>query len=193
MHRRQTLTDKKVLRPAQTALALDVLSKIDLLRLKAVARIYARGLPDGAWEDMLQEALTRVFAGTRRRPDSVPVLVFVVGVLRSLRGHYWRRARKELRNHLLQIDHSIDETVERLLVDPTPGPERSLVARQQLALIKALFSDDPVALKIIDGLADGLSAEQVRASMRLSKTDYDSARRRMRRKVLREGLTCEPK
>ena len=81
MHRRQTLTDKKVLRPAQTALALDVLSKIDLLRLKAVARIYARGLPDGGWEDMLQEALTRVFAGTRRRPDSVPVLVFVVGVL----------------------------------------------------------------------------------------------------------------
>jgi RNA polymerase sigma-70 factor (ECF subfamily) len=191
MHQRQPLVDKRVLRPAQTALALEALSKIDLLRLKTVARIYARGLPEGLWEDMLQEALTRVFAGSRRRPEGVPVVAFVAGVLRSLRGHYWRRARKELRDDQFQIDHESDETFERDLIDPTPRAERALAARQQLALIKVLFSDDPVALTIIEGLADGLAAEEIRASMRLSKTDYDSARRRMRRRVLREGLTCE--
>jgi RNA polymerase sigma-70 factor (ECF subfamily) len=56
-----------------------------------------------------------------------------------------------------------------------------------------LFADDVAALKIIEGLCDGLSAEQIRLSTGLSKTEYDSARRRMRRTVLREGLTCEPK
>lgn len=127
---------------------------------------------------MLQEALTRIFAGSRRRPESVSVVAFVAGVLRSLRGHYWRRARKELCHDQFQIDHQGDETFERDPIDPTPGAERALAARQQLALINALFSDDPVALKIIEGTADGLAAEEIRASMRLSKTDYHSARRR---------------
>jgi RNA polymerase sigma-70 factor (ECF subfamily) len=141
---------------------------------------------------MLQEALTRVFAGSRRRPESVTVVAFVAGVLRSLRSHYWRRLRRELRNDQLRIDRQGDESVALDLIDPTPGPERALDARQQLALIKMLFADDPQALTIIDGLAQGLSAERIRLSTGLSKTDYDSARRRMRRRVLREGLTCEP-
>jgi RNA polymerase sigma-70 factor (ECF subfamily) len=119
-------------------------------------------------------------------------MAFVAGVLRSLRGHYWRSARKELRDDHFQIGHRTDDTIKRDQIDPTPGPERALAAQQQLKLIKVLFADDPPALKIIDGLAEGLSAEEIRVSLRLSKTDYNSARRRMRRKVLREGLTCEP-
>ena len=37
------LVDNKVLRPAQTALALELLTRMDLLRLKTIARLYARG------------------------------------------------------------------------------------------------------------------------------------------------------
>jgi hypothetical protein len=77
--------------------------------------------------------------------------------------------------------------------DPAPGPERSLSAQQELSAIERLFADDPVVLKIIASLGEGLSAERIRAALRISKTDYDSARKRMRRSLLREGLTCEPK
>jgi hypothetical protein len=35
------LVDNKVLRPTQTALALELVDKMDLLRLKAIARLYA--------------------------------------------------------------------------------------------------------------------------------------------------------
>ncbi len=186
------LVDKRVLRPAETALALKLLSKTDLLRVKTVARLYARGLePDGAWEDMLQEAITRVLTGSRRRPEGVGMVAFIAGILRSLRTDYWRRARRESREGRLRIDHENEEAFA--LVDPTPGPERALDARQQLFLIKRLFVDDPAALKILDGLSEGFSAEQIRLIAGLSKTDYDSTRRRMRRTVLREGLTCEPK
>ena len=71
---------------------------------------------------------------------------------------------------------------------PTPRPD----AGQVLVRIHAsgVCHTD---LKIIDGLGEGLSADQIRCSTGLSKTDYDSARRRMRRILLREGLTCEPK
>src|SRR5262249_33560478 len=128
----------------------------------------------------------------RQRPEGVTVMAFVAGILRSLRSDYWRRALRESGGHdTLRIDHESDDTLA--LSDPTPGPERSLAAWQELNAIKHLFLDDATALQIIDGLVQGLSAEQIRLSTGLSKTDYDSARKRMRRAILREGLTCEPK
>ncbi len=189
------LVDKRVIRPAQTALALDLVNEMDLLRLKTIARVYARGLePEVAWEDMLQEALTRVLVGSRLRPEGVTMVAFVAGILRSLRADYWRRAaRASAGNDTVRIDHESDESLAVVMSDPTPGPERELVALQELSTIRELFASDPTAVQIIDGLGRGLSAEQIRRSTGLSKTDYDSARRRMRRKLLREGLTCEPR
>lgn len=193
MHQIPPLVDKRVLRPAQTALALDLVSRMDLLRLKTIARIYARGLADGVWEDMLQEALTRILTGSRLLPEGVTMVAFVAGILRSLRADYWRRARRESRDHRLGVDDERAGSDAHDLVDLTPGPERALEAGQQLTLIKLVFVDDPVALRIIDGLYEGLSAVQIRRSMNLSKTEYDSARKRIRRRILREGLTCEPR
>lgn len=186
------LVDKRVLRPAQTALALELVTRMDLLRLKSIARLYARGLPpEVAWEDMLQEALTRVLVGSRQKPEGVTVVAFVAGILRSLRADYWRRAIRT--NEAVRIDHESDAALALILSDPAPGPERALDARQELNAIKRLFADDPTALEIINGLARGLGAEQIRAATGLSRTDYESARKRMRRALLREGLTCEPK
>jgi DNA-directed RNA polymerase specialized sigma24 family protein len=190
------LVDKRVLTPAQTALALELVDQMDLLRLKSIARLYARGLPpEVAWDDMLQEALTRVIAGSRQRPEGVTTVAFVAGILRSLRTEYWRRVTRESGGHdRLRIDHESDESLALVLPDPAAGPERALSARQELSAIKQLFAADPTALKIIDGLGEGLSADQIRRYTGLSKTDYESARRRMRRILLREGLTtCEPK
>ena len=189
------LVDKRILTPAQTALALELVDQMDLLRLKSIARLYVRGLPpEIAWDDLLQEALTRVISGSRRRPEGVTTVAFVAGILRSLRTEYWRRVTRESGGHgKLRIDHENDESLALDLPDPAAGPERALSARQELDAIKQLFAADPVALKIIDGLGEGLSADQIRRSTGLSKTDYDSARRRMRRILLREGLTCEPK
>ena len=189
------LVDKRILVPAQTVLALKLLSQMDLLRLKSIARVYARGLPpEVTWEDMLQEALTRIIVGSRRPPEGVTTVAFVAGILRSLRAEYWRRATRESGgSSTLRIDHESEESLALALSDPTPGPERALSARQELIAIKQLFSDDPIASRIIDGLGAGLSAAEIRRSMALAKIDYDSARRRIRRALLRQGLICEPK
>jgi hypothetical protein len=67
-----------VLRPAQTALALNLIGRMDFLRLKSIARWHARGLrPDVTWDDLLQEAITRVLVGSRRlvRHDSTIFLI----------------------------------------------------------------------------------------------------------------------
>lgn len=189
----QPLVDNKVLRPAETALALKLVSDIDLLRLKTIARLHARGLPpDIGWDDLLQEAFTRVITGQRIQPEGVATVAFLAGIMRSLKAEHLHRAYKGGR-HALRLDQAVEGSRDVELSDPAPGPERLLSARQELNAIKQLFAGDPVALQIIAGLGKGLSAEQIRAAAGISKVDYDSARRRMRRSLIREGLTCVPK
>ncbi|HEV7633323.1 MAG TPA: sigma-70 family RNA polymerase sigma factor [Steroidobacteraceae bacterium] len=183
MPKKLQLFDTGELRPTVTALALNLVTRMDLLRLKSIARLHARGLPpDVSWDDLLQEAMTRVLTGARRAPVGVPIVAFLAGIMRSLSSEHWRRVRRHPR--------ASGQSQELDALDPAPGPERHLSARQELAAISALFADDPVALQIIAGLAESLTAEQIRAATGISKTDYDSARKRMRRCLLREGLTC---
>ena len=188
------LVDGRVLRPTETALALEIVSEMDLLRLKTIARLHARGLPsDVGWEDLLQEAFTRVLTGARRVPAGIAPVAFMAGIMRSLRSEHWRRFGAARRRENPASDYRAYGTRELALRDTAPDPERSLIAAEQLKAIEQLFADDPVVLKIIDALGEGLAAEQIRTELSLTKTEYDSARRRMRRCLLREGLTCEPK
>ncbi|MFZ1099159.1 MAG: hypothetical protein WAN26_07110, partial [Steroidobacteraceae bacterium] len=92
MPRKPLLVDTRIVNPTQTALALKLTTEMDLLRLKTIARLHARGLPpDVGWEDLLQEALTRVLTGTRTVPEGVSTVAFLAGVMRSLRSEHWRR------------------------------------------------------------------------------------------------------
>jgi DNA-directed RNA polymerase specialized sigma24 family protein len=186
------LADQRILTPAQVALALNLISRMDFLRLKAIARLHARGLPpDISWDDLLQEAFTRAMVGSRRKPQGVAMVAFLAGIMRSLRAEHWRRARGGPgSNETLRIDHQRDLSQAAELRDPASDLEQSLLAHDQIEAIERLFAADPVALGILAGLAEGRSAAQIRAGMRISKIDYDSARKRMRRALLREGLTC---
>lgn len=187
------LADNRVLGPTDTALALKLVSENDLLRLKTIARLHARGLPpDIAWDDLLQEAFTRMITAQRVRPEGLGAVAFLAGIMRSLRADHLRRACRAGRQ-ALRLDQTADEAREVELCDPNLSPEQWLIAQQQLTAIEKLFIDDPVALQIIAGLGNGLSAEQIRSAEGISKVDYDSARKRMRRSLIREGLTCARK
>lgn len=189
----QPLVDARVLRPTQMALALKLVTEMDLLRLKTIARLHARGLPpDMGWEDLLQEALTRVLTGARRVPERIAPVAFIAGVMRSLRSEHWRRAG-EVRVRYAASDYRAYRMREPALKETAPDPERSAIAIEELEAIERLFADDPAVLGIIHALGEGLTAEQIRATLGLSRTDYDSARKRLRRCLLREGLTCRPK
>lgn len=191
------LADRRALRPTESALALELVNETDLLRLKTIARLHARGLPaDLSWEDLLQEAITRVLTGARRIPKAVSFVAFVAGVMRSLRSEHWRRVgaggRRDRRAQASSEFHSYPSR-DAALADAVPDPERSLIALEELKAIERLFAGDPVVLTILEALGRGLGAEEIRAATGLGKTAYDSARKRLRRCLLREGLTCTPK
>ena len=176
--------------PASQALALKLVSELDLLRLKAIARLHARGLPPEVdWSDLLQEAFTRLLEGSRKCPDGIPIVVFLSGVMRSIKADHCRRAlRAAARLPQMRTELDLGDDPEGEMSDPGPDPERSLIAMQQLAEMYRLFADDPRVLQVIEGLFDGWSPEQIRAKYDMSKTEYDSTRKRMRRAFLREGF-----
>lgn len=175
--------------PAAQALALKLVTAMDLLRLKAVARLHARGLPpEVGWSDLLQEAFARVLDGSRKCPQGLPVVAFLAGVMRSIRAEHYRRARRVAAQFPQMLAELELRGPEEEASDPTPDPERMLIALEQLAEIDRLFADDSRALQVIEGLFEGWSPEQIRVRYDMSKIEYDSTRKRMRRVLLREGL-----
>jgi RNA polymerase sigma-70 factor (ECF subfamily) len=158
--------------------ALAALSEEDLLRLRAIARLRARSLPDGmSWSDLLHEAVLRALTGARPWPPGVSLLAFLAGVMRSIGDEQWRRHRRQ---------HDL----------PAPGdggeahdPERACAAAEALAAIQQLFASDDAALKVIKGLINGMAAEEIRRHYGLTAVEYDTTRRRIRRTLLRHGLT----
>lgn len=67
-------------------------------------------------------------------------------------------------------------------------PERAYAAAEALAAVDRLFASDALALKVIAGLTNGLGAEEIQRLYGMSAVEYDTARRRMRRALLRHGL-----
>lgn len=176
--------------PAKRALDARLVTESGLLRLKVIARLHARGLPPHiGWNDLLQEAFTRVLEGSRRQPQGVPMVLFLAGVMRSLKEQYWRQARRGARRlpKLLTELGPIDFPESELL-DPAPSPERRVIAIQEMDAINELFADDLHARQIISALYEGLTPDETCALYAMSKTDYDSTRKRMRRALIRTGL-----
>ena len=172
---------------AAVSRALAALSAIDLLRLRALARLRARGLPHGIdWSDLLNEALARALDGSRQWPQGVPFLVFLAGVMRSVCDEFWRRRRREA---ALIAFGAGAEADGRDVACPAADQERVMAACEAVAAIYRLFAGDQVALRIISGLANGQSAEDIRVLHGLSPVEYHSARRRMRRALLRAELS----
>jgi RNA polymerase sigma-70 factor (ECF subfamily) len=168
------------------ARAIHALSDTDLIRLKAVARLWSRGLPNGlGWADVLNEAIVRVLDGSRPWPRKVPLLAFLSGVMRSICDDQWRKARREL---LVRNGDGSAPGAPSEEAAATPDPERTLGAAQALAEVDRLFAADPSALKIIAGLAEGLTPGEICRTYGMTELEYDTTRKRMRRKLLRHDL-----
>ena len=165
--------------------SISALTAVDWLRLHKVARALCR---DAAFQadDLLQEAFQRALDGTRQCARTLDIIPFLAGVMRSIASD-WRKARKRrpemslvtatgrLQEVVLQVrDHGC--VADEVLV----GNEEA--ARLQQAIF-ALFADDAVAQRLLEGIMDGLTGAQLRSLTGLSETEFASKRRLIRRRI----------
>jgi RNA polymerase sigma-70 factor (ECF subfamily) len=156
--------------PEEAAEALEKLGQADRLRIESLARNRLYG-NDSEWEDLLQEALTRILEGTRRWPRDLPIVAFIAGVMRSLASE----RRKQRR-------YSSEEEASQV-ADGNPGPEQQAAARAEIQALENHFGDDDEALEVLMGKFDGLTPAEIQTIFDLTKTQYDSTLKRIRRKI----------
>jgi DNA-directed RNA polymerase specialized sigma24 family protein len=151
---------------AEVAAAVRSLTAGDKTALIKVARLYAKKTPYDH-DDLLQEALCRVLAGTRAWPRGVQALPFLWGVVRSIAWEW----KKEIPDKA--PDAADVEAEER---------------RANATKVIALFDDDPVAQAIVRGMMEGARGQELQDLSGLDKTDYESKRTKIRRRVEKLSL-----
>jgi DNA-directed RNA polymerase specialized sigma24 family protein len=163
--------------------AIRALSVPDRLRLRQVARLRVAGLGSLTWEDLLQEAFTRGLAGGRSWPKDVPFIAFLIQTMRSIANEHWRRVAADpvgWQAPPMPTDY-VDRATESLA--NTVDPERETIAERTLQDVENLFQDDTEAQAVLRGLALGLTPEEVVVDTKMTRTQYSSAQRRIRRRL----------
>jgi len=159
--------------PAEALEALKLLSDSQKAALLKAAKAYARiRRTRYEHEDLLQEAVTRVLEGTRKWPVGVPFMAFMCGAMRGIAWD-WRAESQD------------SDPEESEAGKPEEG---DAIARIDAQKLLKLFSDDPIAQRLLVGMMEGARGEELWESSGLTRTDYESKRKKIRRRIERLWL-----
>jgi DNA-directed RNA polymerase specialized sigma24 family protein len=160
--------------PTEALEAIRSLSDRDKTVLVKVAKAYARTRKTRYdHQDLFHEAVARILEGKRGWPQGVGILPFLCGVMRGIAWD-WRT----------QI---YDEAPEA----SSASEEGNAIARLDAQKFVALFADDIIAQQIVVGIMEGARGEELWEQSGLSKIEYESKRRKIRRRI--EKLWLENK
>ncbi len=112
-----------------------------------------------------------MLAGTRAWPRHVAALPFLWGVVRSIAWEW----KKEF------VEPDADAT-------DVAGEERRAIASLDVVKVLALFDDDPAAQIIVRGMMEGARGQELQQLSGLDKTDYESKRTKIRRRLEKLSL-----
>jgi DNA-directed RNA polymerase specialized sigma24 family protein len=170
----------------QVVSAVKGIEDADLVRLKRIAQMRAIGLQGMEWRDLLNEAIARAIGGSRLWPLEVPFIAFLAQTMRSIANEQWRRIHEspvQLESDLpLQSSNGPSSAIDSFAIDQI-DPQRHALANSALREVLKLFGNDKVALEILGGIGDGMSPKEIQKQLNLTETDYDSARKRIRRSL----------
>jgi transposase len=103
------------------------------------------------------------------RPEK---LRFLAGVIKSIAGD--RKREQALKRTVPNEEREVgDEGTEA----------RAIQAKLDVRRIMSLFDDDPIAQKMLTGMADGTRGEDLARAIGLSPTEYESKRKKIRRRI----------
>lgn len=157
--------------PAGTYTAAEIVHAVKTLTvqqktaLMKLAKAYAMKTSFGH-EDLMQEALVRVLDGRREWPRGVALVTFLAGVMRSIAWD-WRHERHDDSAEVADIGYE----------------DQAAAARIDIRKLIALFDDDQIAQRMIIALMDGVKGEKLRELSGLAKTEYESKRTKIRRRL----------
>lgn len=152
--------------------AISELSDADWHRLRRVADTYAWSRAIEA-KDLLHEVFVRALDGRRNCPRNVDVVRFLAEAMRSIAS-----SEEKARQRQPEMDAETEPEDEQ-----QPTVEDTCVEVQRRSTIVAMFEDDDVAQVLVEGIMEGMEGEDLRALTELNKTEFNSKRRKIRRRI----------
>ena len=167
--------------------ALETLTPTDKARLQKIAQSFAR-IMGVEWEDLYSEALTRALEGRRNCPADVHPVAFIVNVMKGMKSDDFRAGKRRQKQGFDVISQG--DLLDLHANDAAPSPEEALIAKQADAewvqcferLFGSFEGDDEIQL-ILLAMNEGLDGAALRGEIGLDEKTYNSARRRLRRKI----------
>jgi hypothetical protein len=186
--------------PDEVREAIAALTEAESVKLKRLAEGAAYRLRRYVWgtdgNDILQVAIHRVLVNKRHwKPQKVDFVGFLAGVISSIEFD-WRKQGKRGEMPVLEADlpkqnadgDEMPNAVQSA-VDHRPDPERQLIENEELTQeelfgqIEALLSEDSLASLIFSEWRCGTKGPEIIKALDLTRTEYDTAVRRMDRAI----------
>ena len=155
---------------------IEDLTDHDWLKIVNSGRAWAVGLRGFGTEDLFHEALTRLLEDERHIPNQIN---FTYGVLRIMQSLADERRKQQVRYWVDNDDEQPD-----LQIDEDSLEE--LVQEESLAALQTRVGNDNTAADVLSLSAQGYRAEEVCTMLSIKRTTYESARKRIRRAVLKD-------
>lgn len=171
--------------------AMNALTDAQSLKLRNFARFRINGLGRRSggrdYEDLLGEAFKATLARDRRWNKAISFFQHMLGAMSSISDH-WKKKFDTGEGRIgvpVSWPNSNGEENSLPLHIPSTEPdcECILSAKQELEEVEQLFTDDPLIREIIDGLRDKMPGPDIQQILGLSQVEYETAVKRMRRKV----------
>lgn len=162
----------------EVAAELAALSASGLDRIEARAHILVRGSTIEP-RDLINTAVERLLArdeqGGRHWHRKETLADCIYRTMKSIVRDHWRRQQLPI----------IAVSAGAAGLREEPDPEAQTIARQELLAVLNTLHDDDSTSDIALALASGHSPKEIRQKFGLTETDYDSALKRIRRRILR--------
>jgi hypothetical protein len=186
--------------PDEVREAIASLTEAESVKLKRLTEGAAYRLRRYVWgtngDDILQVAIHRVLENKRHwKPQKVDFVGFLAGVVSSIEFD-WRKQGKRGDLPVLETDLSAsnadgDEMPNaiQLAVDQGLNPEQQLIESEELTQeklfqqIEVLLNEDSLASLIFSERRRGTKGPEIMKALDLTRTEYDTAVRRMDRAI----------
>ncbi|CAA0113986.1 Uncharacterised protein [Halioglobus japonicus] len=136
-------------------------------------------------DELISEAVARSLEETRRWNLNLTIVQHLIGVMRSLAGDQRRTSQAKTDRLAGDVVCQQMVTIEDRSVDFT----EIVHGQALLSVIFNAFHDDGHSMKVLEGMLEGETRQEIMSKSRLSEQEYGAARKRITRKMvqMRDG------
>jgi DNA-directed RNA polymerase specialized sigma24 family protein len=172
--------------------AISGLTEADWARLYLFAAKFAR-LRRISDRDVVHAALIAALSGARKCPRHLKVIPFLYGAMKSQTSAALKDTDPLVRAESLEAIIDQEDIIEEgYLLKNERNPEKELIAQDQIQTLYGFLAGDEVAIYVLMSILDGSSVAETCDVLDITRTQYESSRRKINRCIdkLKMQVAC---